>query len=177
MPSYSSSPRSNRSARRAASERLPLIREARLYARLLKEYGGTQRELARELGISQPRLSQRLSLLELPREVLRLLEKAAPHLTERHLRWIRRLPERSLQIEVAGRVEADRLSVPDTEVMVRNLLGPIGSRTSRQSGWREAPGLRWRRHDQWLEVEVRGKSPRQHVAALTRLIRLLSQTR
>lgn len=52
-----------------AREDLTVIDEARVYRRLLDELGVTQRELAAKVGRSQPHISKRLSLLELPKKL------------------------------------------------------------------------------------------------------------
>lgn len=108
--------------RRAIRNGLGPLDEARIYDRILAT-GQRQRELAVQLGVSQTRISQRLALLGMPAEIVDLLEAPATRFTERHARAVRRLPDRSRQVQLALQVARDRLSVLETEDRVAELLG------------------------------------------------------
>lgn len=54
---------------------LTVIEEARGYARLLELTGASQRDLAADLGLAQPTIANRIRLLDLPEDVLQLIEE------------------------------------------------------------------------------------------------------
>lgn len=148
--------------------------EARIYAKLLKgDHASTQRALAELIGVSQARISQRLALLEMPQEVVKLMSLPDSELTERHARVIRQLPDAKLQVWLSRRVVSDHLTVNATTEIVRGMLAELGIKTNRRSAWSEAPGLHWRMQDGYLEVQVRGESQGHRIKALKRLVELL----
>lgn len=158
--------------REVRRDRLHPIEEARFYEKLAKTLGtSNQRELAKYVGVSQARVSQRLSLLEMPREVTDLMLKGDHALTERHARAIRRLPDPKLQIWLAKRIHKEQLTVEITASIVSDMLDEMGVRTRRSSRWNRAPGVRWRLTLDTLELHVQGAD---HATRLDLLKRFLS---
>ena len=93
--------------------------EARGYRTLMEEYGLTQEQVARQMGKSRPAITNTLRLLALPDEVMKLVEEDA--LSAGHARAILGAPTAALQKEAAARVVKERLSVRQTEALVRSL--------------------------------------------------------
>jgi ParB family transcriptional regulator, chromosome partitioning protein len=69
-----------------AREQLTPVEEARAYSLLLDEFGLTLGEIAERVGRSKPSVSNRLRLLELPEDVLAMLERG--ELSEGHARAV-----------------------------------------------------------------------------------------
>lgn len=93
--------------------------EARGYRTLMEEYGLTQEQVARQMGKSRPAITNTLRLLALPDEVMKLVEEDA--LSAGHARAILGAPTAALQKEAAARVVKERLSVRQTEALVKSL--------------------------------------------------------
>src|SRR5919204_3748925 len=74
-----------------AREQLSAAEEARAYAVLMDEFGLSLAEVAERVGRSKPSISNRLRLLDLPDDVLEMLERG--ELTEGHARAVLALPE------------------------------------------------------------------------------------
>lgn len=157
--------------REVRRDRLHPIEEARFYEKLARSLGtSNQRELARYVGVSQARVSQRLSLLEMPRAVLDLMTGGADALTERHARAIRRLPDAKLQVWLAKRIHKEKLTVEVTSSIVSDMLDEMGVPSRRSSRWNRAPGLRWRLSLDTLELHVQGADHATRVDVLKRFL-------
>jgi ParB family chromosome partitioning protein len=98
-------------------ENLNPIEEARAYERLANEFHLGQEEIARRVGKSRSAITNALRLLGLPAEVLAQLESGA--LSAAHARTLLALDSAGTQREVADNVITRRLSVRDTEQLVR----------------------------------------------------------
>lgn len=98
-------------------ENLNPIEEARAYERLANEFHLGQEEIARRVGKSRSAITNALRLLGLPAEVLAQLESGA--LSAAHARTLLGLESAGSQREAAEDVVARRLSVRDTEQLVR----------------------------------------------------------
>ncbi len=74
---------------------LSVLDEAQAYRRLIKEFGYTQRSLAKLVGHSQPHISRRLSLLDLPEKVRADLDTGGITLPDAvELAKLAKMPER-----------------------------------------------------------------------------------
>ena len=93
--------------------------EARGYRTLMEEYGLTQEQVARQMGKSRPAITNTLRLLALPDEVMKLVEEDV--LSAGHARAILGAPTAALQKEAAAKVVKERLSVRQTEALVKSL--------------------------------------------------------
>ena len=99
-------------------EDLSPLETARAYAALQDEFGMTTAELARSVGRSRPAVANTLRLLELPDEVLELLEQR--RLTEGHGRALLGCSDR-LRLQRLARLTVDRsLTVRQLEAQVRD---------------------------------------------------------
>ncbi|MCR4398440.1 MAG: ParB/RepB/Spo0J family partition protein [Firmicutes bacterium] len=99
--------------------------EAEAYRRLIAEFGLTQAEIARMVGLSQPAIANKVRLLKLADDVKAALR--AGSITERHGRALLRKEEPGEQVRLLRLVLAEGLSVEETERLVAG--GRIRTRT------------------------------------------------
>ena len=109
-------------------EDLNPIEEAMALQRLISEFAMTHQAAATAVGKSRATISNLLRLLALPTEVKNLLEQG--ELEMGHARTLITLPE-LMQTETAKMIVAKKLSVRETENLVRQLLSDKPDRTSR----------------------------------------------
>jgi ParB family chromosome partitioning protein len=100
-----------------AREDLSPVEEARAYAMLMDEFELTLGEVAERVGRSKPAVSNRVRLLDLPEDVLGLVERGL--LTEGHARAILSVPDHDGRRSLARKVVAQGLSVRATERAAR----------------------------------------------------------
>ena len=100
-----------------AREALSPVEEARAYAVLLDEFGLSLGEIAERVGRSKPSVSNRLRLLELPDEVLGMLDRSL--LTEGHARAVLAVPDDDGRRRLARRIVREGLSVRAAERSAR----------------------------------------------------------
>ena len=96
-----------------AREQLTPVEEARAYAVLLDEFGLTLGEMAERVGRSKPSVSNRIRLLELPDDVLGMLERG--QLTEGHARAVLAVPDHEGRRRLAREIVQKGLSVRAAE--------------------------------------------------------------
>ena len=118
-----------------AREDLSPIEEARAYAVLMDEFALSLGEVAERVGRSKPTVSNRVRLLELPEDVLGLMERGL--LTEGHARAILSVPDHDDRRALARKVVAQGLSVRATERAARW----AGARTKPRKSRRIDPAL------------------------------------
>ena len=106
-------------------EDLNPLEEARALNRLIEEFGLTHQSAAEAVGRSRAAVSNLLRLMELADEVKLLLEQRSIEMG--HARALLGLTTRRQQIEVGNLVARKRLSVRETEALVRRLLTAGGS--------------------------------------------------
>jgi len=100
-----------------AREDLTAIEEARAYALLQDEFALSLGDVAERVGRSKPSVSNRLRLLELPDDVLDLVERGA--LTEGHARAVLAVPDDEGRRRLARRIVREGLSVRAAERAAR----------------------------------------------------------
>jgi ParB family chromosome partitioning protein len=108
-----------------AREQLSAIEEARAYAVLLDEFALSLGEVAERVGRSKPSVSNRLRLLDLPADVLELVEDG--RLSEGHARAVLAVPDHEGQRRLARRIAKLGMSVRAAE------------RAAREAGARQKP--------------------------------------
>lgn len=113
-------------------EDLNPLEEARSLDRLIKEFEMTHATAAEAVGRSRAAVSNLLRLLELTDEVKNLVEQRA--LEMGHARALLALENKRQQAEVGALVASKKLSVRETEALVKRLLAPGASQ--------EAPATR-----------------------------------
>ncbi|MCG0275101.1 MAG: nucleoid occlusion protein [Thermosediminibacteraceae bacterium] len=104
-------------------ENLSFIEEAEGYRQLMDEHGLTQEQLAEKLGKSQSTIANKIRILKMPEDVLKIISQE--NLTERHARALLKLPDESLQREVLKKVVEKKLNVRQTEELVDKTLEKI----------------------------------------------------
>ncbi|TMK77621.1 MAG: ParB/RepB/Spo0J family partition protein [Actinobacteria bacterium] len=96
-----------------AREELSPVEEARAYALLTDEFGLSLGEIAERVGGSKPAVSNRLRLLELPDDVLAMVERG--ELTEGHARAVLAVPDSDGRRRLARKIVRQGLSVRASE--------------------------------------------------------------
>jgi ParB family chromosome partitioning protein len=100
-----------------AREQLSPVEEARAYAVLLDEFVLSLGEVADRVGRSKPSVANRLRLLDLPEDVLGMVERG--ELTEGHARAVLAVPEDGARRELAQLIVRRGLSVRAAEQAAR----------------------------------------------------------
>ncbi|NBO37160.1 ParB/RepB/Spo0J family partition protein [bacterium] len=100
-------------------EELSPLDEARAFSRLLDEHSYTQDTLAAKVGKDRATIANSLRLLGLPAELLTDLQ--AKVLTAGHARALCSLDEKKLQLKVRDMIVSKKLSVRQTEDIVKEL--------------------------------------------------------
>jgi len=118
-----------------AREDLSPIEEARAYSVLMDEFGLSLGDVSERVGRSKPAVSNRMRLLELPDDVLGLVERGL--LTEGHARALLAVPDHEERRRLARRVIRQGLSVRATERAARW----AGARTKPRASARVDPAL------------------------------------
>ncbi|HWV39344.1 MAG TPA: ParB/RepB/Spo0J family partition protein [Vulgatibacter sp.] len=111
-------------------EDLNAVEEAEAYRRLIDEYGLTQEACAERVGKDRSSIANSLRLLKLPSEIKEALEEGM--LNMGHARALLGLGDEAQMKRAAGEVVARRLSVRQTEQLVRKQKE--GGKTARRAG-------------------------------------------
>jgi ParB family chromosome partitioning protein len=96
-----------------AREQLTPVEEARAYAVLIDEFGLSLGDVAERVGRSKPSVSNRIRLLELPDDVLGMLERG--QLTEGHARAVLAVPDHDGRRRLVREIVQKGLSVRAAE--------------------------------------------------------------
>jgi ParB family chromosome partitioning protein len=118
-----------------AREDLSPVEEARAYAVLMDEFELSLGDVAERVGRSKPSVSNRLRLLDLPDDVLTMLERG--QLSEGHARAVLAVPDHEGRRLLARSIVARGLSVRAAERAARF----SGARTRPRRNGRADPGL------------------------------------
>jgi ParB family chromosome partitioning protein len=100
-----------------AREQLTPVEEARAYALLMDEFELGLGEIADRVGRSKPSVSNRMRLLDLPEDVLAMLERG--ELTEGHARAVLAVPDHEDRRRLAREIVRRGLSVREAERAAR----------------------------------------------------------
>jgi ParB family chromosome partitioning protein len=100
-----------------AREQLSPVEEARACALLVDEFELTLGEIAEQVGRSKPSVSNRMRLLDLPEDVLAMLERN--ELTEGHARAVLAVPDHEGRRRLAREIVRRGLSVREAERVAR----------------------------------------------------------
>ena len=95
------------------------IESARTIDRILKTNNMTQEELAKELGINQSTIANKIRLLNLPMEV----QDALMHneISERHARSLLSVKDEAQQIELLNRIKEKRMTVRELDGEIKKM--------------------------------------------------------
>jgi ParB family chromosome partitioning protein len=120
-------------------EDLNPIEEARGLKRALELPGLSQKALAERLGVSQPWISNRIRVLDLPDNILKLVEDGALEFTYARdlLLPFAKIPEakrKNLYDTVAKKLRSSSAELRGSENDVRNVIGDVAARLSRPVG-------------------------------------------
>jgi ParB family transcriptional regulator, chromosome partitioning protein len=118
-----------------AREQLSAVEEARAYALLLDEFELSLGDLAERMGKAKPTISNRLRLLELPDDVLALVERG--DLSEGHARAVLAVPDHDGRRRLARQIVRRGMSVRAAERAARW----AGARTKPRKAQRVDPAL------------------------------------
>jgi ParB family chromosome partitioning protein len=121
-------------------ENLNPLEEARALDRLIREFEATHQQAADAVGRSRAAVSNLLRLLELTEEVKQLVEQR--RLEMGHARALLSLTDARRQVEAAGQVVKQGLSVRETEALVKRLLEPAPSKSRVAKGTADDPNIR-----------------------------------
>jgi ParB family chromosome partitioning protein len=121
-------------------ENLNPLEEARALARLIDEFGLTHQAAAAAVGRSRASVSNLLRLMDLAEEVKDLLERRSIEMG--HARALLGLSSRGQQIEIAGLVAKNALSVRETEALVRRALAPAATSAATREAGSSDPDIR-----------------------------------
>jgi len=124
-----------------AREQLSPVEEARAYAALVDEFALSLGNVAERVGRSKPSVSNRLRLLELPDDVLAMVERG--ELTEGHARAVLAVPDQE------GRRRLAR------QIVRRGLTVRAAERAARWAGARQKPRARTAPLDPALAARAR----------------------
>ena len=100
-------------------ENLNALEEAQAYASLMKEFELTQEEVSQKVGKSRSAIANTMRLLELPEEVLELLQVG--DISAGHARALLGLKDKEIIVDTANKILIRSLSVRDTETLVKKL--------------------------------------------------------
>jgi ParB family chromosome partitioning protein len=100
-----------------AREELSAVEEARAYALLMDEFGLSLGELGERVGKAKPTVSNRLRLLELPDDLLALVERG--ELSEGHARAVLSVPDNEGRRRLARQIVRRGMSVRAAERAAR----------------------------------------------------------
>jgi ParB family chromosome partitioning protein len=100
-----------------ARENLSPVEEARAFAMLLDEFGLSLGDVAERIGKSKPAVSNRVRLLELPEDVLGMIERK--QLTEGHARAVLAVPDHDGRRKLAREIVRKGMSVRAAERAAR----------------------------------------------------------
>lgn len=117
-------------------EDLNPLETAAAYQALMESFGLSRDQLAARLGKSRAAVTNTLRLVQLPESVRTLLSEG--RLSEGHARSLLPLEDEDQMLEMAGKVESQRLSVRKLEQMVRERLS-AGVQPSRDEAPRPNP--------------------------------------
>ena len=129
-----------------AREDLSAVEEARAYAVLLDEFGLSLGDVAERVGRSKPAVSNRIRLLELPGDVLGMVERG--QLSEGHARAVLAVPDHEQRRRLAQKIVREGLSVRAAE------------RAARWSGAKRKPRTKNPNADPQLAARVRAAAAR-----------------
>lgn len=93
------------------------IEEAQAYQRLMQEFGLRQEDIAQRVSKNRATITNSMRLLKLAEEVQQML--AEDRITGGHARALLAIEDPKIQIQLAEKIEKDKMSVRDVERMVK----------------------------------------------------------
>lgn len=93
------------------------VEEAKGYKRLTDEFGLTQEQISKRLGKSRSSVANSLRILNLPKEVINLIENG--DISFGHAKVLLSLEDEKKQIALASKIVQEKLSVRDLEALLK----------------------------------------------------------
>ena len=93
------------------------VEEAKGYKRLTDEFGLTQEQISKRLGKSRSSVANSLRILNLPKEVINLIENG--DVSFGHAKVLLSLEDEKKQIALASKIVQEKLSVRDLEALLK----------------------------------------------------------
>ena len=113
-------------------DNLSSIEEAEGYAVLRGKYAMSESELAKKIGKNRSTISNKLRLIKLPPDLKNALRIKDLDFTEGHARSLLSLRESKKMKNLFRRIKRDKLSVRDTEKLVKKLKMSKGSKSDKK---------------------------------------------
>lgn len=107
------------------------IEEAKAYQRLMQEFGLRQEDIAQRVSKNRATITNSMRLLKLAEEVQQML--AEDRITGGHARALLAIEDPVIQVQLAEKVEKDKMSVRDVERMVKLIARKPRPKTAGQS--------------------------------------------
>ena len=95
------------------------VEEGLAYAKLIEDYGLTQEQVAKRIGKGRPTIANLIRIIQLPQEILDLLNKG--NISLGHAKVILTVDSPDDQIQLAEKVYSESLSVRELESLVLSL--------------------------------------------------------
>jgi ParB family chromosome partitioning protein len=131
------------------------IEAARGYQKLIDAWGYTQDEVAKRVGKERPTVANALRLLKLPEPALQALRD--DRISAGHARALLPLGDAESIKKVVGKIEANDLSVRDTEKLVANMTAMTGDPGADPRGQRYEYVMRQLTNVLKTNVTIRGR--------------------
>lgn len=110
---------------------LSFLEEAEAYKKLLEEFSLTQTDLAARIGKAQSTIANKLRILSLPVQVLKVVQYGG--LNERQARALLQLDNKDIILNVVGKIVKKDLNVRETENLIKDINDPAeGKKNSKQ---------------------------------------------
>lgn len=106
------------------------IEEAQAYQRLMQEFGLRQEDIAQRVSKNRATITNSMRLLKLAEEVQQML--AEDRITGGHARALLAIEDSKIQIQLAEKIEKDKMSVRDVERMVKLIARKPRAKTAGQ---------------------------------------------
>lgn len=106
------------------------IEEAQAYQRLMQEFGLRQEDIAQRVSKNRATITNSMRLLKLAEEVQQML--AEDRITGGHARALLAIEDSKLQVQLAEKIEKDKMSVRDVERMVKLIAKKPKAKTAGQ---------------------------------------------
>ncbi|MBI3605464.1 MAG: ParB/RepB/Spo0J family partition protein [Nitrospirae bacterium] len=106
------------------------LEEARAFERLIKDFGLTQEEIAKQVGKERSSISNSLRILDLPKEVRNFISENK--LSVGHAKVILTVPDRELQISLAHQIIENQLSVRQSDLLAKKMAQPRHTKNKRK---------------------------------------------
>lgn len=106
------------------------IEEAQAYQRLMQEFGLRQEDIAQRVSKNRATITNSMRLLKLEAEVQKML--AEDRITGGHARALLAIEDPKVQVQLAEKIERDKMSVRDVERMVKLIARKPRAKTAGQ---------------------------------------------